>query len=129
MSGIRPCLLPCHSFQSPARIFSPHLIASVFFCSLVNICRFLYILRRFHATILHFLPALSAFLLATICPCHFPSLPRHYFMLFLGTVADAYSSFSGRMNYFLNDDTIPEVKGPTNFICYWRIFVIANIGN
>ena len=22
---------------------------------------------------------------------------------------------------------IPEVKGPTNFICYWRIFVIANI--
>ena len=24
---------------------------------------------------------------------------------------------------------IPEVKGPTNFICYWRIFVIANIEN
>ena len=24
---------------------------------------------------------------------------------------------------------IPDVKGPTNFICYWRIFVIANIGN
>ena len=24
---------------------------------------------------------------------------------------------------------IPDVKGPTNFIRYWRIFVIANIGN
>ena len=24
---------------------------------------------------------------------------------------------------------IPDVKGPTNFICYWRIFVIANIKN
>ena len=24
---------------------------------------------------------------------------------------------------------IPEVKGLTNFICYWRIFVIANIEN
>ena len=24
---------------------------------------------------------------------------------------------------------IPEVKGPTNFFCYWRIFVIANIEN
>ena len=24
---------------------------------------------------------------------------------------------------------ITDVKGPTNFICYWRIFVIANIGN
>ena len=24
---------------------------------------------------------------------------------------------------------VPEVKGPRNFICYWRIFVIANIEN
>ena len=24
---------------------------------------------------------------------------------------------------------IPKVKGPTNFICYWRIFVIAIIVN
>ena len=24
---------------------------------------------------------------------------------------------------------IPDDKGPTNVICYWRIFVIANIGN
>ena len=24
---------------------------------------------------------------------------------------------------------IPDVKGPINFICYWRIFVIAIIGN
>ena len=24
---------------------------------------------------------------------------------------------------------ITDVKGPTNFVCYWRIFVIANIGN
>ena len=23
---------------------------------------------------------------------------------------------------------IPDVKGPPNLICYWRIFVIANIG-
>ena len=23
---------------------------------------------------------------------------------------------------------ITDVKGPTNFICYWRIFVVANIG-
>ena len=25
--------------------------------------------------------------------------------------------------------TIPDVKGPTTFICYWQIFVIANKGN
>ena len=24
---------------------------------------------------------------------------------------------------------ITDVKGPTNFICYWRIFLIANIGD
>ena len=24
---------------------------------------------------------------------------------------------------------IPEVKGPTSFICYWRIFAIANKEN
>ena len=24
---------------------------------------------------------------------------------------------------------ITDVKGPTNFICYWRIFVIANVGD
>ena len=23
---------------------------------------------------------------------------------------------------------IPDVKGPPNLICYWRIFAIANIG-
>ena len=27
---------------------------------------------------------------------------------------------------FSYNTAIPDVKGPTNFICYWQIFVIAN---
>ena len=33
-----------------------------------------------------------------------------------------------RILYIQLSPAIPDVKGPTNLICYWRIFIIANVG-
>ena len=113
-------------YLSPFSIFRPSLPSS---------------LQSFPILLPLLLPLVIPFFLPPSFPLLLPSFLLSFLLSFLPIFLQQWGARKNRFleiligemknveNHIQLHPAIPEVKGPTNFICYWRIFVITNMGN